>query len=89
MLIKETSGTEDWRLYDNKRSPFNVMDDQLFPNSNSSEATSSSYDLDFLSNGFKLRSSHGGYNTSGDTYIYIAFAESPFVSSEGVPTTAK
>jgi len=89
LLIKETSGTEDWRLYDNKRSPFNVMDDQLFPNSNSSEATSSSYDLDFLSNGFKLRSSHGGYNTSGDTYIYIAFAESPFVSSEGVPTTAK
>jgi hypothetical protein len=89
LLIKESSGVEDWRLYDNKRSPFNVMDDQLFPNSTSSEATSSSYDLDFLSNGFKLRSSHGGYNTSSDTYIYIAFAEHPFVSSKGVPVTAR
>ena len=89
LLIKETSGTEDWRLYDSKRSPLNVMNIQLFPNSASSEATSSSYDLDFLSNGFKLKSSHGGYNTNDDTYIFMAFAEHPFVSSEGVPVTAR
>jgi hypothetical protein len=89
LLIKESSGVEDWRLYDNKRSPLNVMDDQLFPNSTSSEATSSSYNLDFLSNGFKLRSSHGGYNTSSDIYVYMAFAEHPFVSSKGVPVTAR
>ena len=89
LLIKETSGTEDWRLYDSKRSPLNVMNIQLFPNSDSAEATSSSYDLDFLSNGFKLKSSHGGYNTNDDTYIFMAFAEHPFVSSEGVPVTAR
>ena len=89
LLIKESSGVEDWRLYDNKRSPFNVMDDQLFPNDSAAEATSSSYYLDFLSNGFKIRSSHGGYNTDDDTYIYMAFAEQPFVTSGGVPCTAR
>ena len=89
LLIKESSGVENWRLYDNKRSPFNVMDKQLWAHSTSSEATSSSYYLDFLSNGFKIRSSHGGYNTDDDTYIYMAFAEQPFVTSTGIPATAK
>ena len=42
-----------------------------------------------LSNGFKLRESGGGYNASGGTYIYMAFAESPLVTSKGVPTTAR
>ena len=44
---------------------------------------------DFLSNGFKVRTSNAGNNRSGGTYIYMTFAEHPFVSSEGVPVTAK
>ena len=52
---------------DSTRSPSNVMDKQLFPQSSSAEATSSSYYADFVSNGFKLRSRHAGYNQSGGT----------------------
>jgi hypothetical protein len=44
---------------------------------------------DFVSNGFKIRSSWTGKNASGGTYIYMAFAENPFVSSKGIPTTAR
>jgi len=45
--------------------------------------------MDFLSNGIKLRRSTGGRNASSSTYIYMAFAEHPFVSSKGVPVTAR
>jgi hypothetical protein len=45
--------------------------------------------MDFLSNGFKLRTSHGTANASGSTYIYKAFAENPFVSSTGIPVVAR
>ena len=45
--------------------------------------------VDMLSNGFKHRNTEGNYNADGGSYIYMAFAESPFTSSEGVPTTAR
>ena len=45
--------------------------------------------IDLLSNGFKLRQDFSHTNTDGGTFIYVAFASSPFVSSEGVPTTAR
>ena len=44
---------------------------------------------DFASNGFKLRTTDGGMNASGGTYIYMAFAEEPLVASNGIPATAK
>ena len=56
---------------------------------NLSNAESESEELDFLSNGFKIRTGSSAVNTSGGTYIYMAFAEHPFVSSEGVPVTAR
>ena len=59
----------------------------LQANSDSADATENS--MDFLSNGFKIRTSGNGHNTSSGTYIYIAFAEHPFVSSKGVPVTAR
>jgi len=52
-------------------------------------ASSTPYNIDFLSSGFKIREDHDVTNGDGDTYIYMAFAESPFVSSKGVPTTAR
>ena len=59
----------------------------IFTNSSSAEASGDA--LDFLSNGFKQRNTGAEANGSGDTYIYMAFAESPLVNSNGVPTNAR
>ena len=93
LLVKRTSGTENWVLWDNKRDPVNNFYHVLHANANSTEDTSNAgsggrYVGDFLSNGFKLRNTHDTSNSSSD-YIYMAFAEHPFVSSEGTPTTAR
>jgi len=89
LLIKNTSSAgNSWVLLDNKRQGFNVENDFLFPNATDAESVNlSNHGFDFLSNGFKNRGT--GQNDDGDTFIYMAFAESPFVSSEGVPTTAR
>ena len=63
-------------MSDTKREPTNVMADELYPNTSAAEYISSGERWDFLSNGFKLRS--GSALTNEDTYIYIAFAETPF-----------
>ena len=91
MIIRKSStydGT-DWRIDDNKRPVYNFIPYTLFPNTNGSEATSSGYYVDFLSNGFKCRGTSANQNTSGQTYIYMAFAENPFVTSTGIPATAR
>ena len=93
VMIKRTSGTENWVLWDNKRDPFNNFYHVLLPNASSAEDTTNAgsggrYVGDFLSNGFKLRNTHDTSNSSSN-YIYMAFAESPFVSSKGAPTTAR
>ena len=88
-LIKNTtSGTSQWLMSDNKRNTSNVVNKYLIPNLSDAEA-SLDY-VDFLSNGFKLKFAGGlSINQSGDTYIYMAFAENPFCSSKGIPTTAR
>ena len=87
IMIKATSGTENWRIYDNRRNGFNVDNEQLFANTSAAEASDA--DLDILSNGFKCRRNSGGFNNSGTTYIFMAFAEESFVTSTGVPATAR
>lgn len=91
LMIKQSSaGGEHWFIYDNKRSVFNVVDDALNANDSSAEFTGGgNNDLDILSNGFKLRATDARQNSSGSTYIYMAFAESPFVNSKGIPTNAR
>jgi len=88
-----TGGTYyDWGMMDNKRAnPFNVIDAQVCANLSDEEnsANIGSQKIDFLSNGFKPRVNGSSHNGSGVTYIYMAFAESPFVSSKGLPTTAR
>jgi len=86
VIVKRTDSGNNWHMHDNKRVPHNSNNKTLYANLTNTEGTE---DFDMLSNGFKLRESGGGYNASGGTYIYMAFAESPFVSSEGVPTTAR
>jgi hypothetical protein len=81
IISKKSSGSDSWQLWDNKRDPDNLMHHRLFGNENSVESTSvnsASSQLDFYSNGFKWRGSSNDTNGSGDTYIYLAFAESPF-----------
>ena len=86
VVVKRTDSGNNWHMHDSKRVPYNSNNKTLYPNLDNVEQTE---DFDMLSNGFKLRESGGGYNASGGTYIYMAFAEHPFVSSEGVPTTAR
>ena len=78
-LIKKSSASGSWwEMVDNKRSPTNVMSKTLYANQSDAEYNSTSYNRDFTSNGFKIRNTNAGDNTSGETYIYIAFAETPF-----------
>jgi hypothetical protein len=78
VLIKCSNTTGDWWLEDTSRNTYNAADLVLFPNTSGAESGSGVYYWDFLSNGFKLRSTSAGYNGSGNTYIYAAFAENPF-----------
>jgi len=74
--VKRTDASNNWRTFDAKRSTFNEVDKRLYLDTSGSESTGS--DIDFLSNGVKMRNSDNGMNASGGTYIYLAFAESPF-----------
>jgi hypothetical protein len=86
--IEQAGG--QWFIHDNKRETFNPSNSSLFAESSQAEtADNSALDIDFLSNGFKKRNTGSGANNSGIKYIYFAFAEHPFVSSKGVPTTAR
>jgi len=73
VLVKDT-GVADWDIQDTTRSPFNPSVVRLWANLSSAEVTST-YDIDFLSNGFKLRSTNPDTNSNGDTKIYMAFAD--------------
>ena len=87
ILTKETSGVASWRIIDNKRDTINPAQTNLYPNQDSADYTE--YPIDILSNGFKIKHSGGGQNESGASYIYMAFAEAPFVNSNGVPCNAR
>ena len=86
VMMKASTASEHWNIHDNKRDPINVCDAGL--KANESNAEEDADRLDFVSNGFKHRSSSGGYNSS-NTFIYMAFAESPFVNSNGIPNNAR
>ena len=89
VIMKETTdASTNWVTYDNKRNPYNPVNLSLYPNLNAAEGDAS-LDFDFCASGFKIRTSNGGINASGDNYIYMAFAEAPFVNSEGVPCNAR
>ena len=80
VMAKETGGDgSSWVLHDNKRNTFNVVDKWLLVNSSDAEGDLDF--LDFVSNGFKVRASHAARNQSGVSYIYMSFAENPFVTA--------
>ena len=78
-----------WTLFDNKRQTYNYNQNKLNPASAAAESGAVYDAVDFLSNGFKARTGRSGVNASGSTYIYMAFAENPFTTSTGIPTTAR
>ena len=87
LMVKRTAdAARAWVIHDNKQDPHNVTANRLDANTN--EVNQSSGHFDFLSNGFKCRSTEGATNAASP-YVYLAFAENPFVSSKGVPTTAR
>jgi len=88
VIIKKINASDNWQIFDNKRDTNNPVKNLLYPNLNDDERALSTGFLDLVSNGFKIRTTDAGVG-GGDTYIYMAFAESPFVNSKGVPTTAR
>ena len=86
VMVKRTDAGRAWVIHDSKQDTFNVTANRL--DANTSEQNQSSGHFDFLSNGFKCRSTEGATNAASP-YVVMAFAEHPFVSSKGVPITAR
>ena len=83
-LVKkyETVGGDNWAIYDNKRNETNVMNTQIYPDSSSTEESSSARNIDFVSNGIKIRGTNSRTNdASTHSFVYLAFAEFPFKTS--------
>jgi hypothetical protein len=77
VIIKAANLVQEWVASDTQRNPYNVSTLSLQPNSTNTEGTGNN--IDYVSNGFKIRTAGSGINyTSGQTYIYMAFAENPF-----------
>ena len=76
VLLKHSSSSEHWYIYDNKRNTGNPLNLELNTSTDQSDGTF--IGPDFLANGFKIRNNNSGLNTSGSTYIYLAFAETSF-----------
>ena len=92
LMVKNKSATGHWQILDNKRKTANLAAGtyQLRANSNVAESSAGTFEIDLLSNGFKVRTTESSnWNTSGQTFIYMAFAEAPFVNSNGVPCNAR
>ena len=86
VTIKWSSGVGDWVTADTKRSPFNLTNKTLYPNDDAAEYTG--YGIDILSNGFKMRTTDTNFNSSGGTYVYMAFGQ-PIISNSGICATAR
>ena len=81
VMIKRTNSSGEWNISDNARDPDNPVRLILQANSSAIEWDATTRDVDWLANGFKIRSNHVDFNASGGTYIYLAFAENPFGGS--------
>ena len=89
VMIKNVEQSKNWYIFDNKRLGYNPNKQiGIQANDTTAEVNGSSEYIDLLSNGFKLRENFSHTNSDGFRYIYFAFADSPFTSSAGLPTTA-
>ena len=88
VIMRRYDAGDNWVLQDSARDPYNPSDTRLFPDSSGGDSTNSNYNMDFLSNGFKLRNTNSNSNTNSGTYIYMAIGQS-LVGSNNVPCTAR
>jgi hypothetical protein len=89
VVIKRQNGTGNWIVYDNKRDTVNPLDGRLYWNTTSQNVDNSGYNIDFLSNGFRITGGNNdNYNASSD-YIYCAWAEAPSTGLYGSESTAR
>ena len=90
IFIKRKDADGDWRIYDNKRDGRNNKNDYLEPNTADAESdTDSGSNWDFLANGFKFSGATDAEIQGSGTYLYMAFAHSPLVNSNGIPNNAR
>ena len=87
IMIKGTGSGTNWFIQDNKRNPHNIVNKYFNADSNAADQSADMFDI--TANGIKQRNTFANLNGSGSTYIFMAFAENPFVSSGGIPTTAR
>ena len=88
VMVKESSSTGSWCIFDNKRLGYNPNNPRLYPNNAGAEDASETI-FDIVSNGFKIRGDQSDTNASGQTYIYMSFAEAPLVGTNNIPCTAR
>ena len=81
LMIKSTDTSRQWRIYDTTREPFNEKTLTLHPSVSNTETHFGSDEMDFLSNGFKIRSTGSYHNSQDKVYLYVAFAAHPFASN--------
>ena len=89
LITKKTSGSGNWCIMDSTRSPINPLGFFINADSGIAEVTTSTRQTDFLSNGFKFRGANDATNLSGQSYIFMAFAEHPFIGDGTNPATAR
>ena len=89
MVKRSDGGAEPWVIMDNERPGYNPSSKGLYANAADAENDASGRYKDLLSNGFKVRGTSGEQNSSGATYIYMAFAEHPFGGANVSPSPAR
>jgi len=87
IILKRTDSAKNWNIITGATIQKNVIDERF--NLNLGNIQSEGDWADFVSNGFKLRTTNASINASGGTYIFMAFAENPFTTSSGIPTTGR
>ena len=88
IMLKSVDSAQVWSIRDSGREPTNPAKLAIYANESGVESDHANNSVDLLSNGFKLRNPYSE-NVNNETFTYMAFAEHPFVSSKGVPTTAR
>ena len=87
VMTKRTDSTSSWHIYDNKRDTYNLVQSKAV--ANDAVTYASGTEVDFVSNGVKIRGTGSDLNASGGSFIFAAFAEAPLVNSNGVPCNAR
>ena len=88
-MIKRQNGTGNWIVYDNKRDTFNPLNGRLYWNTNSANVDNSGYNIDFLSNGFRITGGNNDNYNAASNYIYAAWAEAPASNLYGGQSNAR